>query len=120
GSGEIRSAASRFQRNRLDSVEHSYVANRDSFDLRFERRRIRDIHSRWADFLLEQLRRRWADGWTWQLHGSAYRPFHHSDARSGDTEIGRAARLSAAPTCARPTRWRLRPQRGGTWQASFR
>ena len=59
-----------------------------------EGRRIRDLHRRRTDFLLEQLRRRVADGREGQLQRSPHRALHHPAAGSRHAETACPARVS--------------------------
>ena len=56
---------------------------------------FRDLHRRRADLLLEQLRRRVADGRAGQLQRSSHRPHHHAKAGSRHAEAAGTARVSA-------------------------
>ena len=62
--------------------------------------RVRDLHWRRPDLLLEQLCWRDADGRTGKLQRPAHRCRGHSEARSGHPEAGGAVGLSAESACA--------------------
>ena len=104
GTGQIRPAASRVRRHEHHSAEQPVAADRDPADLRAEGRRLRDLHRRRPDLVLEQLCRRRTDGRARQLQRSAHRPVHQADAGPGDAEAAGAARLSAEPARRRSRR----------------
>ena len=100
GPGQIRPAPSCVRRHEPHSAEQSVAADRHPADLRTEGRRLRDVHRRRPDLVLEQLRRRRADGRPGQLQRSSHRAVHQADAGSRHAEAGGAARLPTEPAHA--------------------
>src|SRR5688500_13366217 len=92
GARQVRSAAPRVRRRQHHPAEHPVATDRNPADLRTARRRVRDVYGRRTNLVLEQLCRRWADGWQGQLQRSTDRIVHSPGARPGDAEG--AARLS--------------------------
>ena len=95
GSWQVRSAPPRVRRHEYHSAEQPVAADRHPADLRAEGRRLRDLHRRRPDLVLEQLRRRRTDGRPGHVQRSAHRPLDQADARSRDAEAAGAARLPA-------------------------
>ena len=97
-----------FDGTNLHLAEQSIAADCDSFDLRTEGGRIRNVYRRWADLLLERLCWRGANGRTRQLYRSAYWSLDHADARPGHVEVARPAGVPADAASAGTAERKLR------------
>ena len=82
GSRQIRSSPPCVRWHQHHFAEQPIAAGRHPADLRIEGSRLRNLHRRRADLVLEQLRRRWTDGRPGHVCRSADRSLHPSETRS--------------------------------------
>ena len=112
GSRQVRSTPSCLRRHEPHPPQHAVDPDRHPGDLRTAARRLRDLHRRRTDLVLEQLCGSESDGRARLVHRRTDRSLHRADARPGDSEAARAALLSVEPARAAAARGQLRPRRG--------
>ena len=101
GPRQVRPAPPGLRRHAARLAQQLHAAGGHPARLRPAPRRLRDLHRRRTDLVLEQLRGGVADGRARQLQRSADRADDRADARPGHAQAGGAARVSTEPPGAR-------------------